>query len=648
MFMKSRAFISIMIMLGSFIVAQAQTTTLVTSGPVGSSLTTDNYGVVTSLTIGQDPNKIKWLDYYCFFSIYNGGHPLETNQNNATLWDGVPPAPCQNGFFIPGRFQDWSYDISSTNAWSSVVELENGTVHVIGGIGYRLTDPSPSLGDHYIEMRPASQLTNVGTSAITIKSFCYSRLYPSAPTTILYNTGSDLTAGTSDDYVLAGYNNSYPFFLSAGYPITHYRMQADTSNPTLYSNITNGVTDYDLIDSTKALQDVQAEVAFQYQPVTLQPNQAIIFWQFPKAIKVNNSATNYPTQIDLDTLYIKNARLNTNLVFDNTDVTMNFSAATYANTTTKAGITVVEITGGMITSPMTSPLTNVSAVRYWEIYYDTKRQSSTANITFTYDPTTDGIFNEDTLELAYRSDYDQNWHEYTNVLRNPGANTITARNVTIGDAHWILAATGVNSLPVELAIFTRVYNEPQLKLYWRTETEKNNLGFKIYRAADQNETYQQIGWINGAGTSVAPKEYYFTDISAEVNHSYKYYIESIDHEQSYVKSQVITVVYEQNETELPLTTGLLQNYPNPFNPETWIPFTLDHATDITIQIFNIRGDCVRNFALSNKPAGMYLFKGQAIHWDGTDENGKKVSSGVYYYRIVTDNNIQSKKMILMK
>jgi WD40 repeat protein len=80
---------------------------------------------------------------------------------------------------------------------------------------------------------------------------------------------------------------------------------------------------------------------------------------------------------------------------------------------------------------------------------------------------------------------------------------------------------------------------------------------------------------------------------------------------------------------IPRETAFLPNYPNPFNPETWIPFDLhDHAT-VTISIYDASGRIVRRLELGERPAGTYRTRDRAAHWDGRNEQGELVSSGVY-------------------
>ena len=84
---------------------------------------------------------------------------------------------------------------------------------------------------------------------------------------------------------------------------------------------------------------------------------------------------------------------------------------------------------------------------------------------------------------------------------------------------------------------------------------------------------------------------------------------------------------------LPDKTELLANYPNPFNPETWIPYHLAHAADVTLTIYDRKGMVVRQLSLGYQPAGYYTGRVQAAYWEGRNNLGKPVASGVYFYQL---------------
>ena len=98
----------------------------------------------------------------------------------------------------------------------------------------------------------------------------------------------------------------------------------------------------------------------------------------------------------------------------------------------------------------------------------------------------------------------------------------------------------------------------------------------------------------------------------------------------------------------PLQTVLLANYPNPFNPETWIPYQLAAAADVSLTIYTADGQRVRKLSLGHKPAGIYESKSRAAYWNGKNNNGEFVASGLYFYTLTAGDFTATRKMLIMK
>ena len=99
---------------------------------------------------------------------------------------------------------------------------------------------------------------------------------------------------------------------------------------------------------------------------------------------------------------------------------------------------------------------------------------------------------------------------------------------------------------------------------------------------------------------------------------------------------------------LPKETALLANYPNPFNPETWIPYQIAQASDVQIHIHAINGTLVRALSLGHQPAGIYQQRTRAAYWDGRNQLGEPVASGVYFYTLTAGNFTATRKMLIKK
>ena len=98
----------------------------------------------------------------------------------------------------------------------------------------------------------------------------------------------------------------------------------------------------------------------------------------------------------------------------------------------------------------------------------------------------------------------------------------------------------------------------------------------------------------------------------------------------------------------PKQTQLLQNYPNPFNPETWIPYQLSEDSPVSISIYDTTGNLVRTLSIGFQSAGFYNSRARAAYWDGRNNMGERVASGVYFYKLHTPDFADSRKMLIMK
>ena len=102
------------------------------------------------------------------------------------------------------------------------------------------------------------------------------------------------------------------------------------------------------------------------------------------------------------------------------------------------------------------------------------------------------------------------------------------------------------------------------------------------------------------------------------------------------------------EALTPKATALLPNYPNPFNPETWIPYQLAEAAEVTLRIYAANGTLIRTLALGHQPIGMYHNRNHAAYWDGRNAQGEPVASGVYFYTLQAGDFSATRKMVIRK
>ena len=99
---------------------------------------------------------------------------------------------------------------------------------------------------------------------------------------------------------------------------------------------------------------------------------------------------------------------------------------------------------------------------------------------------------------------------------------------------------------------------------------------------------------------------------------------------------------------IPQETALLANYPNPFNPETWIPYQLAESAKVTLTIYDINGQLIRRLAVGHQAAGMYQSRSRAVYWDGRNQVGESVASGLYFYTLTVDEFSATRRMLILK
>ena len=99
---------------------------------------------------------------------------------------------------------------------------------------------------------------------------------------------------------------------------------------------------------------------------------------------------------------------------------------------------------------------------------------------------------------------------------------------------------------------------------------------------------------------------------------------------------------------IPEETALLRNYPNPFNPETWIPYQLAESAEVTLMIYDMNGQLIRRLAVGHQAASMYRSRSRAAYWDGRNQLGESVASGLYFYTLTAGEFSATRKMLILK
>ncbi|MBD3374995.1 T9SS type A sorting domain-containing protein [candidate division KSB1 bacterium] len=202
--------------------------------------------------------------------------------------------------------------------------------------------------------------------------------------------------------------------------------------------------------------------------------------------------------------------------------------------------------------------------------------------------------------------------------------------------------TNGEAYPIELSSFTLDVVDKGVLLKWQTQSETENLGFKIYRSERKDNDYEVITprLISGALNSQALQAYEYVDETIEWNKTYFYILADVD---VYGQETRHGPVQIETLAKTPQGYELEQNYPNPFNPETTIGFRLPEMAMVYLEIYNMRGQLVRQLLQRQVLAGEHK-----VVWDGRDDMGMAVPSGSYIYQLRTESFKTSKKMTLLK
>jgi hypothetical protein len=190
---------------------------------------------------------------------------------------------------------------------------------------------------------------------------------------------------------------------------------------------------------------------------------------------------------------------------------------------------------------------------------------------------------------------------------------------------------------VELSGFTATLNEFQgVRLVWETSFEQAHLGFDVWRSLNANGNFQRLNRSPIKGNTAG--HYEFVDDKVSAGKTYYYQLEDIDVNGKRTRHEPISLTIA-----VPLQFELAQNYPNPFNPETQIRYQLPVAVTVELNIFNLLGQVIKTLVLEKQAPGFYT-----IRWDGTNQAGQPVASGIYLYRLKAEQFHQIRRMVLIR
>ncbi len=198
------------------------------------------------------------------------------------------------------------------------------------------------------------------------------------------------------------------------------------------------------------------------------------------------------------------------------------------------------------------------------------------------------------------------------------------------------------SLPVQMnSIMAASSQEEGITLIWRTESETDCAGFYIWRSEEEEGQYMKIttALIPGSGNKSDATEYSYSDQNVQGGIVYWYKIEEISTDGNSAFYGPVSIAIS---ISVPIEYGLSQNYPNPFNPETTFRYQLPEMSDVSIEIYSILGQKIKTWQYVSQPAGEYT-----VNWNGIDDLGKQVSSGIYFLQMKAGSYREMRKMTVM-
>ena len=212
---------------------------------------------------------------------------------------------------------------------------------------------------------------------------------------------------------------------------------------------------------------------------------------------------------------------------------------------------------------------------------------------------------------------------------NAGTGELVATVTSFSE--FVFSSDGL--LPVELASFTSKVNGSNVKLSWSTVTETNNSGFEIESKLSGEGIWKKAGFVAGAGNSNVTNQYSYLHTGLAAG-KYNYRLKQIDLNGNFEYHNLTNEVV----IGIPSKYELSQNYPNPFNPSTKINYQLPNDNLVTLKIYDMNGREVLQLVNTIQQAGYYT----------VDFNAAGLSSGTYFYKLMSDKFSDVKKMVVIK
>jgi hypothetical protein len=214
----------------------------------------------------------------------------------------------------------------------------------------------------------------------------------------------------------------------------------------------------------------------------------------------------------------------------------------------------------------------------------------------------------------------------------PGISTQSSTVVQAG--FWYVAGqlnVGPNPA-VMIAAFEVAAADNGVELNWSIASADGPSGFNVYRSVESRDQFIRLN----ENRPLGPAETAYVDAEVEPARTYWYRIGAVDRDGEFL-SPARSVTTPHRSVELG------QNYPNPFNPSTRIDYYLPRQYHVKMTIYDVNGKRVRSLVDQPARVGHHW-----VIWNGLDDSGNRVSSGVYFYRLRVGNNVIAKKLVVVK
>ena len=240
---------------------------------------------------------------------------------------------------------------------------------------------------------------------------------------------------------------------------------------------------------------------------------------------------------------------------------------------------------------------------------------------------------------------------------------VTSGNQTWTSSEWTITSADVadctpgtldndQSLPVELSVWKATSNLGLVKLFWTTDSEIENQGYIIERSGGHlDKSWTEIASFTanpallGQGSTATQSDYSYIDKQVKVGQTYSYCLSDVDYRGNVTQHAEISVIVKDAGYELkPSDVKLHEAFPNPFNPVVNLSFTLDNEAEaLSLEIYDIQGALINTLSTGYHAIGTHDF-----NWDGTDNRGNIVSSGVYVIRLSAGPLAQIQRVTLLR